>query len=179
MKFNQFLNENREKIYQQPLPYKKNDLEPVMSKATLDYHFDGLASKYFERYNKHEGDPAFNYGGAMLHNIYFAQFCERDSTEYGGIAKAKINRKYQSLKGLKNAFEEEAMAIQGSGWVYLDYKMNINTIHNHGYNDNMEIVLLIDWWEHAWALDYQADKKKYLENIWSIINWDIINERCL
>ena len=27
-----------------------------------------------------------------------------------------------------------------------------------------DIVLLIDWWEHAWALDYQSDKKKYLEN---------------
>ena len=27
------------------------------------------------------------------------------------------------------------------------------------------------------ALDYQSDKKAYLNNIWSIINWEIINDR--
>jgi Fe-Mn family superoxide dismutase len=35
----------------------------------------------------------------------------------------------------------------------------------------------VDWWEHAWALDYQSDKKRYLENIWKIINWTVINTR--
>ena len=29
----------------------------------------------------------------------------------------------------------------------------------------------------AWALDYQQDKKKYLSNIWRIINWDVVNDR--
>jgi superoxide dismutase len=37
--------------------------------------------------------------------------------------------------------------------------------------------VLVDWWEHAWALDYQADKEKYLDNIWRIIDWDVCNER--
>jgi len=178
MKFKDFLIENMEKIYQQPLPYKKDDLEPIMSEETLDYHFDGLAKKYFERYNEGEGDPKFNYGGAKLHNIYFAQFCQPDTSKYGGLAKAKIDRKYGSLAGLKEPLLKEAMAIQGSGWVYLDYNMNIHTIRNHEYNDYMDIVLLIDWWEHAWALDYQADKKEYFKNIWDIINWDVISERC-
>jgi superoxide dismutase len=36
---------------------------------------------------------------------------------------------------------------------------------------------LVDWWEHAWALDYQWDKEKYLDNIWKIIDWDVCNER--
>jgi Fe-Mn family superoxide dismutase len=94
------------------------------------------------------------------------------------LAKAKIDRKYGSLAGLKEPLLKEAMAIQGSGWVYLDYNMNIHTIRNHEYNDYMDIVLLIDWWEHAWALDYQADKKEYFKNIWDIINWDVISERC-
>jgi Fe-Mn family superoxide dismutase len=179
MRFTQFLNENREKIIQKPLLYKKTDLEPVLSEAALDYHYNGLASKYFNRYNNGDGDLAFNYGGAMLHNIYFAQFCEKDKTQFGGMAKIKIERKFGTLARMKEAIEKEAMAIQGSGWVYLDYKMNIHTIHNHEYNDEMEIVLLIDWWEHAWALDYQADKKSYLNNIYGIIDWGIISDRCM
>jgi Fe-Mn family superoxide dismutase len=41
----------------------------------------------------------------------------------------------------------------------------------------MDIICLVDWWEHAWALDYQADKKDYLNNIWKIMNWNLIGSR--
>jgi len=67
------------------------------------------------------------------------------------------------------------MGIQGSGWVYLSTSGDIKTIANHAVRT--DICVLIDWWEHAWALDYQADKEKYLDNIWRIINWDICSER--
>jgi Fe-Mn family superoxide dismutase len=67
------------------------------------------------------------------------------------------------------------MTIQGSGWLYLAYNGEIKTIVNHEVRD--DILLLVDWWEHAWALDYQADKRSYLENTWKIINWSWINTR--
>ena len=67
------------------------------------------------------------------------------------------------------------MGIQGSGWVYLAKNGEIKTIKNHQIKN--DIILLIDWWEHAWALDYQSDKKKYLENQWKIINWNVISAR--
>jgi len=38
-------------------------------------------------------------------------------------------------------------------------------------------LLLIDWWEHAWILDYGSDKKKYLKETWKIINWNVISTR--
>lgn len=41
----------------------------------------------------------------------------------------------------------------------------------------MDIVFIVDWWEHAWALDYQSDKKAYLANQWKIINWNIVSSR--
>ena len=69
-------------------------------------------------------------------------------------------------------FESEAMKIQGSGWVYLARDGSIKTIKNHQIK--LDIVLLIDWWEHAWLLDYGSDKKKYLKNQWRIIDWDIV-----
>jgi len=61
----------------------------------------------------------------------------------------------------------KAMKIEGSGWVYLSTTGKIKVIHNHEIR--FDILLLIDWWEHAWALDYQSDK------IWSIMNWDLFN----
>ena len=40
-----------------PLTYKKTDLEPVLSKDTLDYHYSKLAKGYVDRYNSGQGDP--------------------------------------------------------------------------------------------------------------------------
>ena len=56
------------------LPYGRGSLSPIMSKATIDYHYGKLAQGYVDRYNKGEGDPTFNEAGAFLHNILFSQF---------------------------------------------------------------------------------------------------------
>ena len=63
----------KEKLILEPLPYNRNQLNPVMSKNTIDYHYGELAKGYVDRYNKGEGDPAFNEAGAFLHNTFFPQ----------------------------------------------------------------------------------------------------------
>lgn len=165
-------------IKQDKLKFGKGDLHPVMSKETLDYHYSGLATKYFERYNKGEGDPKFNYGGAMLHNLFFGNLKPPSGTNKPKDASRDlIEKKHGDFDKFKEAFEKEFMAAQGSNWIYMDSKGNIKTIHNHEYKKDMDIMLLVDAWEHAWALDYQQDKTKYLSNIWRIIDWDAVNER--
>ena len=86
-----------------------------------------------------------------------------------------INKKYKSFSEFQDQILKNAMSIQGSGWIYMSQNGDIKIIKNHQIKK--DIALLIDWWEHAWALDYQSDKKSYLENIWRIINWDIVNTR--
>lgn len=171
------IKDNRE-IYQDKLKFEKTELEPVMREATIKYHYDGLAAKYSERYNKGEGDPDFNYGGAMLHNIFFANLTPpRAANKPEGLSKSVIDSKYGDFDKFKVAVEKEFMAAQGSNWIYMDTEGNLHTIHNHEYKKTMKIALLIDAWEHAWALDYQQNKAKYLENIWRIIDWDVVNIR--
>jgi Fe-Mn family superoxide dismutase len=67
------------------------------------------------------------------------------------------------------------MKLQGSNWIYLSKSGQIKTIRNHA--KRTDIALLVDWWEHAWSLDYHSDKEKYLDNIWRIMDWDAINRR--
>jgi Fe-Mn family superoxide dismutase len=86
-----------------------------------------------------------------------------------------IEEKFKTYEDFKDQFTEKAMAIQGSGWIYLSTQGEIKTIPNHQVRT--DIALLVDWWEHAWALDYQSDKQRYLDNIWRIINWDVISDR--
>lgn len=38
-------------------------------------------------------------------------------------------------------------------------------------------LLGIDVWEHAYYLKYDADRTKYVENIFKLINWDEVERR--
>jgi Fe-Mn family superoxide dismutase len=158
------------------LPYSVHDLEPVMSAKTLDYHFEHLAKNYARNYNLHRGDPKFNFAGNFLHNIFFAQFrAPRNNNEPSGNILEFINKHFESFEKFKERLKTIAMKIQGSGWVYLSTSGKIRVIHNHEVR--RDIILLVDWWEHAWALDYQPDKERYLNNIWKIINWNVIKRK--
>jgi Fe-Mn family superoxide dismutase len=165
-----------DKLVRAKLNYSLTDLDPVLSEDTMNYHYGKLYKAYVDRFNSKEGDPDFNEAGAFLHNIYFKQFKEpANNNPPVDEIKDFIEEHFDSFDDLKDQFEKEAMAIQGSGWVYLSKNGQIKTIKNHAKRS--DILLLIDWWEHAWALDYQADKKKYLNNTWKIIDWSMINQR--
>lgn len=159
-----------------PLNFTASEVSPIISNETLNLHYDKLAKGYATRYNNKEGDRDFNYAGAFLHNTLFPQFREvRNNNKPNGPMMGFINKHYGSYDNLKEQFETEAMKIQGSGWIYLATDGKIKTIKNHEVRN--DILLLIDWWEHAFILDYGSDKKKYLKEQWKIINWNVINTR--
>jgi Fe-Mn family superoxide dismutase len=164
------------KLETTPLPYGLKDLDPVMSKETLDYHFEHLAKGYAKRYNADEGDKDFNRAGSFLHNKFFPQFkAPKGANRPKGAAAQLIEDKFKTYEDFQAELKEQAMKIQGSGWIYLSTAGEIKTIKNHAVRT--DIALLIDWWEHAWSLDYTWDKERYLANIWKIIDWNVINER--
>ena len=74
--YNQVVTEAKKKIQRPsdieiiPLNFDAKEVKPVMSKDTLDLHYDKLAKGYAKRYNEKEGDAEFNYAGAFLHNVY-------------------------------------------------------------------------------------------------------------
>jgi len=61
------------KLETTPLPYAEKDFDPVMSKETIDYHYEHLAKGYAKRYNAGEGNADFNRDGSFLHNKFFPQ----------------------------------------------------------------------------------------------------------
>jgi Fe-Mn family superoxide dismutase len=164
------------KLETTPLPYGIKDLDPVMSKETLEYHFEHLAKGYAKRYNAGEGDADFNRAGSYLHNKFFPQFrAPKAANRPRGAIQELIELKFKTYEDFQEEMKKAFMGIQGSGWVYLSTTGEIKTIRNHAVRT--DIALLIDAWEHAWSLQYQWDKQKYFNDIWRIINWDVINER--
>ena len=163
-------------LVQTALPYKRDELGRSLSKQSLDYHYGKLYKAYVDRYNSDEGDANFNEAGAFLHDIYFTQFQKpTNSNSPDGSAGEFITKHFKSFDKFKDAFQKEAMAIQGSGWVYLAKDGSIKTIVNHQIKQ--DIVLLVDWWEHSFQFDYGSDKKSYLNNQWKIMNWNVISSR--
>jgi len=163
-------------LEQVKLSYARDALEPVLSEDAIDYHYGKLYRTYVNRFNAGEGDPDFNEAGAFLHSMYFPQLQVPDENNTPiGASKEFINKHFKSFDNFKEEFTKLFMSIQGSGWCYLSSNGDIKIIPNHSIKK--DIIVLIDAWEHAWSLDYQADKKSYLTNHWKIINWNLINER--
>ena len=164
------------KLETTPLPYTHKALEPVMSAATIEYHYEHLAKGYAKRYNAGEGDATFNRAGSYLHNKFFPQLqAPRGANRPKGAVLELIETNFKTYEDFKDEFKKVAMAIQGSGWCYLSTSGTIKTIANHAVRT--DICVLVDFWEHAWALQFEWDKERYLDNIWKIINWEVCSER--
>lgn len=166
---------NSNPLTQIKLPYSRTALSPVMSSSTIDLHYGKLYKAYVDRYNKREGDKNFNEAGAYLHSIFFGQFTSPRSKAPHGRILDIINYHHSNYMDFKEHFKEEAMKVQGSGWVYLSKTGQIKTIKNHV--KRTDIALIVDMWEHAFQNDYGSNKSKYLDNIWRIMDWDAINRR--
>jgi Fe-Mn family superoxide dismutase len=103
-------------LTQAVLHYKKDDLEPAISEETINYHYGKLYKTYVERFNNGEGDADFNEAGAFLHHLLFTQYqSPQSSNAPTNIAENFINKYFKSFDNFKDAFQKEAMKIQGSG----------------------------------------------------------------
>ena len=164
MKYDQITEakKNREdKLEVVKLPYKLGDLSPVLSKNNVDYHYND-----------------FNYGGAKLHNLFWSQLRKpTPSNKPSGAVKELIEKNHKTFDAFKKEMLRMAMSIQGSGWVYMARNGSIKKTPNQSYKT--DILMPIDMWEHSF-MDYipaKDAKKKYVESMMRIIDWEQINQR--
>ena len=173
------MNESKpQKLELKKLAYATGDLAPVLSKDNVEYHYNVLSNGYVNRYNNGEGDADFNYGGAMLHNLFWEQLQKPSSANKPqGAIKELIEHRFGDMKSFVDEMIATAMTIQGSGWVYLSKSGELKTTPNQSYKT--DILMPIDMWEHSFT-DYTPAKDakgKYIKAVMSIIDWDQINVR--
>jgi Fe-Mn family superoxide dismutase len=131
----------------------------------------------------------FNAGGHVNHTLFWEGLSPK-STGDSNIATSApqlnqaINQRWKSFENFKAAFEATALAIQGSGWVWLVKDKDSNAIEITTSKDQEippppgKLVLIgVDMWEHAYYLQYYNNKKQYLTNIWDVINWKTAEKR--
>lgn len=158
------------------LAYKLSDLEPVLSKQNIDWHYN-VHSKGYEK-SANETGEAFPAAGVYLHNIWWAGLCApKSGNKPKDDCSNFIDEKFNDFKTFQAEFEEAALATKGSQWIALNKSGKIITIDKHKIVKNL--VVLLDMWEHSFYPTYGPDKKKYLKAFWRIVNWDESAKRLL
>lgn len=124
-----------------------------------------------------------NGGGVFNHSFYFESLCAPNSKTIPEVLKNKIEERFSSVEHFKEEFKKIAMAQFGSGWAWLvknsegDLKIISTSNQNTPLKDGYIPLLTIDVWEHAYYLDYQNLRAKYIDEYFKIIDWDVIASR--
>lgn len=183
------------------LPYAPDALEPVISADTIAFHHGKHLAGYVATLNtliegsefadasleeivqKSEGAIFNNAGQILNHNLYFTQF----APNAGGKPVGKLLEAIEDKWGSFETFQEEVLkactTLFGSGWVWLacdaDGKLEITQEANAGnpIRRGLRPLLGIDVWEHSYYLSYQNRRADHVKDIWSIINWSVVEAR--
>mgnify|MGYP002714363295 FL=1 len=123
-----------------------------------------------------------NLGGVLNHNLFWNTMKPGGSNEPVGELKEAIDKKFGSFENFKKEFEAAGKGQFGSGWAWLvlnDGELEVISTKNQDNPilEGKQAILGNDVWEHAYYLDYQNARPKYLEEWWKVVNWDVIEER--
>ena len=121
-------------------------------------------------------------GGHLHHNILWETLTPKHGQKPEGELLQAINESFESFDNFKEGFTKMALSVFGSGWAWLSLdkgKLIIDKTANQDspYSTGYTPLFGFDVWEHAYYLKYQNRRAEYLENIWSIINWNKISEQ--
>lgn len=189
-------------IFELPeLPFEIDALEPYISKKTMQLHHDKHHRTYYSNLNKlilgttymnldietiiklSDGPVYNNAAQAWNHNFYFEGIKPGNNRTLKGKFSEDLKNSFGSISFLKNSFTKAEGSLFGAGWVWLvlnsEGMMEILQQSNAGnpLRTGFIPLLVCDMWEHAYYLDYQNCRTKYLDAFWNLINWEVIEER--
>jgi superoxide dismutase, Fe-Mn family len=155
---------------------KLNEIEEKLTKTDR-----GLTNYSFGEYAELKRRYAVPYNGAFLHELYF------DNLGNGGTTPSPQFEKlvYDAFGGM-DAWKADAKAtgLAVPGWVITSLDtttgrlFNLQIMEHHiGYTLNMIPLMIMDTWEHAFFVDYKANRGAYIDAFFKNVNWGVVNER--
>ncbi len=139
----------------------------------------------FEKISKLPNAIRNNAGGHYNHTIFWSILNDIMATPSPDLHNA-LNEKFGNLESFKSEFTKKALGVFGSGWCWLvvnnENQLEIVTTKNQDNPLMSDInagypILAIDVWEHAYYLKYQNKRVDYINNIWALIDWNVVSER--
>jgi len=189
-----------------PLPYDESALEPAISARTIAFHYHKHHKGYVDTLNKlvagtdyadmkleeivratfHGQDKKQkqifdNAAQVWNHDFYWRSLSAKPSKPSGQIAKA-IERDFGGLDKLLEQLAEAGKTQFGSGWAWIvsnNGRLAIEKTPNaeNPMAESINCILGVDVWEHAYYLDYQNERPKYLKEVLGKrLNWSFASQ---
>jgi len=189
-----------------PLPWDEDALAPTISANTISFHYHKHHQTYVDTLNQlvagskyadmkleqivrntagaadAKEKQIFNNAGQVWNHDFYWRSLSPSKTEPSGQLDSAIAAAFGSREALITQLAEAGKTQFGSGWAWLVSKAgklsiektpNAETPMAKGVN----CLLTVDVWEHAYYLDYQNARPKYLEAVLSkLLNWEFVSE---
>ena len=189
------------------LPYAFDALEPFIDAKTMEIHYSKHHQGYVNNLNAAlEKEPSVtadletllkdldsipesirtavrnNGGGHFNHAFFWPQLKVNHQEAPVGNLSAALTQIFGSYDGFKEAFAKAAATRFGSGWAWLiknnQGALEVVSTPNQDTPLTLGTPLLgLDVWEHAYYLNYQNRRPDYIQAFFSIVDWDLIEER--
>jgi superoxide dismutase, Fe-Mn family len=184
-----------------PLPYAKNELEPHMSRETVELHYEKHHRGYLNKLqsliaDKPEADrtlealvrsssgPVYNNAAQVWnHTFFWDSMTPRGGGKPSGEIARLIDDGFQSFEYFRERWIDVGEARFGSGyvWLVLDGE-RLRCIDTHDADNPLTMgrfpLLTCDVWEHAYYVDHRHERARYLATFLDhLVNWEFIEER--
>lgn len=187
------------------LPYSYYSLEPVLWAQVVYFHHKKEQNKFTEKlntlvssnsnyedltvvellqnYGLKDKNLARNAGGYYNHALFWWSLvptsCNKGEPE--GKLLRDIEKYFGSFEGFQAEFERRAVALFGSGWIWLCLNEGDDLIINGKSEEYSPLssneclpIVGIDLWEHAYSLNYQDEVKRWVQFWWQIVDWELV-----
>ena len=189
-----------------PLPWDQEALSPVISGKTISFHYGKHHQAYVDTLNKlvegtrhadmklekivqatakaaaAKDKKIFNNAAQVWNHDFYWRSLTPARTEPSGKLASAIARDFGSTTELVAKLAEAGKEQFGSGWAWLVSKNGVLSVEKTGnamtpMAEGINCLLTVDVWEHAYYLDYQNARPKYLEAVLDrLLNWDFAAE---
>jgi Fe-Mn family superoxide dismutase len=126
-----------------------------------------------------------NGGGYWNHNLYFSILSPNGKKAPEGALLKQIEQNFNSFDEMKERVSALAISRFGSGWSWLSATKDGSLVATSTANqdnplmDNkadVQPILGIDVWEHAYYLKYKNLRGDYVKAFWNIVDWDAVEK---
>lgn len=183
------------------LPYDYAALEPHISARTLHFHYDKHHRGYMTKLESAVADTSLadstledivlgseggvfnNAAQVWNHTFYWRSMTPQGGGQPSGALAEQIDADLEGIEGFKKEFARVAASQFGSGWAWLVKTVDgqLRVISSKDADNPMRSglvpLLTLDVWEHAYYLDYQNERPKYIDVFLEhLVDWRFAEE---
>lgn len=169
---------HHDKLYVGYVSKMKEVAEKLEAASKDPATLDGANQSYSALRALRDGET-FASNGVYLHEHYF-NVLGGDGKPSGELVAA-IEQKWGSLETFIAFFSATGMAMRG--WVVLCWDTHLGRLKIYGADAHSQggvwgciPLIVLDVYEHAYFIDYGADRKAYVADFWKNLDWKAADE---